>query len=116
MASPAPSTDSTQGETQFIPQSDDEQTLWRVVEITAERPKHYKVKWDGLNPDTGRPWAQSWVPKGDCTDDLRKEWKKKLLRKEEAKKAGKRTSVMEIHLNGNVEVELIYRQIWVIFS
>jgi hypothetical protein len=106
MASPVPSTDSTQGETQFIPQSDDEETLWKVVEITAERPKQYKVKWDGLNPDTGRPWAQSWVPKGDCTDDLRKEWKKKLKRKEEAKKAGKGTSVTQVDV-GMTRLKLV---------
>jgi hypothetical protein len=86
MASPAPSTDSTQDGTQFIPQSDDEETLWKVIEITAERPKQYKVKWEGINPDTGKPWAQSWVPKSDCTDDLRKVWKMKL---NDTKKGGK---------------------------
>lgn len=83
MASPAPSTDSTQEERQFVPQSDDEETLWEVIEITAERPKQYKVKWKGIDPDTGRPWAQSWVPKTDCTDDLRRVWKKKLKIKQE---------------------------------
>jgi len=92
MASPAPSTGSTQGETRFVPQSDDEETLWKVIEITAERPKFYKVRWDGLNPETGKPWPQSWVPKSDCTDDLRKWWKKK--REEEAKKTGKGKSFL----------------------
>ena len=96
MASPAPSTHSTQSETQFIPQSDDEETLWTVIEITAERPKHYKVRWDGLDPDTGRPWVQSWVPKGDCTDDLRKVWKKKVKSKEAPKKVGKGAFVVWI--------------------
>jgi|SRR5882762_816378 hypothetical protein len=96
MASPVPSTPSTQDETQFIPQSDDEETLWKVIEITAERPKQYKVKWDGLNPATGRPWAQSWVPKGDCTDDLRRAWKKKLKNMEVAKKAGNGTPFTRI--------------------
>jgi hypothetical protein len=112
MASPAPSTSSTQGETQFIPQSDDEETLWKVIEITAERPKQYKVRWDGLNPENGRPWAQSWVPKGDCTDDLRKEWKKKgKKREEEAKKAGKGVLAISIELELNSNIFSIFRKI-----
>ena len=103
MASPAPSTGSTQGETRFVPQSDDEETLWKVIEITAERPKFYKVRWDGLNPETGKPWPQSWVPKSDCTDDLRKWWKKK--REEEAKKTGKGVLAIRIELEGVTEFE-----------
>lgn len=88
MKSLPPSEESTQGESQFIPKSDDDETLWKVIEITAEQPGKYKVRWDGLDPTTGRPWGQSWVPKTDCTDDLRRAWKKKLKKKEE-KKNGK---------------------------
>lgn len=101
MASPAPSTSSTH-ESQFIPQSDDDETLWRVIEITAERPKQFKVRWDGLNPENGKPWAQSWVPKSDCTDDLRKEWKKKVKKREElTKKTGKGALAIHIEIEGS---------------
>ncbi|KAF7969471.1 hypothetical protein HWV62_27259 [Athelia sp. TMB] len=80
---------STDDENQFIPLSDDEETLWTVIEITAERPRQYKVRWEGLDPATGRPWAQSWVPKTDCTDDLRDNWKRKKAQKKERKGKGK---------------------------
>lgn len=85
MASPAPSTDSTQDESQFVPLSDDEVNLWEVIEIIAERPGQFKVKWKGIDPGTGRRWAPSWVPKADCTDDLRRAWKKHLKKEEGAK-------------------------------
>lgn len=64
-------------ETQFMPQSDDEDELWEVIEITGERSKEYKVKWAGINEKTSKPWPQSWVPKHDCTDDLVLTWKAK---------------------------------------
>lgn len=77
-------------DTQFIPQEDDAQTLWEVIQITAERGKFYKVKWAGTDPKTKKPWAQSWVAKHDCTDDLVTEWKLKQARKrkEDEKRTG----------------------------
>ena len=68
-------------ETQFIPQEDDDQTLWEVIEITAEKGKAYKVRWKGVNPNTQKPWPQSWVAKHDCTDDLVRHWKLKKNKK-----------------------------------
>lgn len=65
----------------FVPEDDDEETLWEVESITAEKNNQYKVKWVGLDPMTGKPWAQSWVPKKDCTPDLVLAWK---LKKKEA--------------------------------
>lgn len=78
-------------ETQFVPQEDDAETLWEVIEITAEKGPAYKVKWAGLDPKTRKPWAQSWVPKRDCTDRLVMEWKRKqtLKKRREARKPGK---------------------------
>lgn len=84
----------TPTETQFIPQSGDEDVLWEVIEVTAERKGMYKVRWQGLDPATNKPWAQvrlrkpfsayytlmlpqSWVPKKDVTPDLSAEWKAK---------------------------------------
>ncbi|KAG5653215.1 hypothetical protein H0H81_001692 [Sphagnurus paluster] len=69
-------------QSQFVPQEDDEQVLWEVIEITAEKGKYYKVRWAGSDPATGKPWPQSWVQKQDCTDDLVIQWKcKKDLKK-----------------------------------
>lgn len=67
--------------TQFIPQEDDEETLWDVIEILAERANRYQVKWAGTDPATGKPWAPSWVPKHDCTDQLIHDWKVKQAKK-----------------------------------
>ncbi|KAF8800063.1 hypothetical protein BYT27DRAFT_7200560 [Phlegmacium glaucopus] len=72
-------------ETQFIPQEDDDETLWEVIEITAEKGHQYKVRWKGIDPETRKPWAQSWVAKHDCTDDLVRDWK---LRQAKKKKKG----------------------------
>ena len=68
-------------ETQFVPQEDDDETLWEVIEITAEKGKLYKVRWKGVDPRTQKPWPQSWVAKHDCTDDLVGEWKLKQGKK-----------------------------------
>jgi hypothetical protein len=54
----------------FEPRDDDYETLYEVVEITGETEDTYKVCWKGNDPKTRKPWPQSWVPKGDCTDDL----------------------------------------------
>lgn len=67
----------SQLETQFVPQEDDAEILWEVIEITAEKPKQYRVRWAGTDPKTRKPWPQSWVPKHDCTDDLVFAWKRK---------------------------------------
>lgn len=59
----------------FQPRDDDEETLWDVIEILKEKKRHYFVKWAGNDPQTGKPWASSWVGKGDVTDDLVEKWK-----------------------------------------
>ena len=68
-------------ETQFVPQEDDDETLWEVIEITAEKGKLYKVRWKGIDPNTQKPWPQSWVAKHDCTDDLVRDWKLRQAKK-----------------------------------
>jgi len=59
----------------FQPIEDDE--LWEVIEITAEKGRMYKVRWKGTDPKTMKPWPQCWVNKADCTDDLVLVWRKK---------------------------------------
>jgi hypothetical protein len=77
--------------TQFEPGSDDNETLWSVLEIVKEDKRRYLVKWEGTDPDTGKPWDPSWVPKTDCTDDLIYEWKLMKAKKAKARKK-KRTN------------------------
>ncbi len=69
----------------FKPREDDDKTLYEVIEITAEKGDRYKVRWKGKDPKTRKPWAQSWVPKTDCTDDLVLTWKRKMKDKARTK-------------------------------
>ncbi|KAF8578276.1 hypothetical protein K439DRAFT_1362563 [Ramaria rubella] len=73
-------------ETQFEPHTDDEDNLWSVLEIVKEYRGKYLVKWEGFDPDTGKPWAPSWVPKYDCTDELIHDWKTKKAKKDQRRK------------------------------
>lgn len=70
----------------FEPREDDEDTLWEVERITAEKGKLFKVKWKGFDPATGKPWVDSWVEKKDCTPDLVIAWKAEKKEKELRKK------------------------------
>lgn len=72
--------DASQG-SQFVPQSNDEEELWSIDGILGEKHGKYKVKWSGLDPDTGKPWANTWVPKCDVTQDVVLEWKAKQAAK-----------------------------------
>ncbi|KAI5994813.1 hypothetical protein EDD15DRAFT_765449 [Pisolithus albus] len=78
-------TDLSEFETQFVPQSNDDEVLYEVEEITAESLHKYRVKWAGLDPATQKPWPQSWVDKHDCTDALVAEWKAKKAKKKQQK-------------------------------
>ncbi|KAJ1306539.1 hypothetical protein OPQ81_007540 [Rhizoctonia solani] len=62
-------------ETQFESHSDDEENLYSVERILAEKGGKYLVQWEGIDPTTGEKWAPDWVPKTDCTDDLIADWK-----------------------------------------
>lgn len=82
-------------ETQFIPQSDDDEKLWAVEEILAEKGKKYLLRWAGTDED-GKPWPNSWVPKYDVTNDLITQWKelkKKRKLDKEVKKKQRQNSV-----------------------
>ncbi|KAE9397583.1 hypothetical protein BT96DRAFT_995684 [Gymnopus androsaceus JB14] len=56
---PRSSQEISEPETQFIELPDDD------------------IKWDGINPDTGQPWEDSWVFKHDVTNDLVSAWREK---------------------------------------
>lgn len=78
----------TDSEDRFVPREGDEDDLWEVIEIVAERGREYRVRWAGVDPRTNKPWPLDWVPKSDCTPDIVKAWKQKKAEKE-AKKKGK---------------------------
>ena len=84
-------------ETQFVSQEDDEDILWEVIEITAEKSKQYRVRWAGEDPKTRKPWPQSWVPKHDCTNDLVLAWKRKQAQR---KKDAERRKCMSFIITG----------------
>src|ERR1700761_1762192 len=70
----------------FIPQPDDDDTLWNVECILDERKREYLVKWEGVDA-TGKPWPNDWVKKGDVTDECVIEWKEKKKAEKAASKA-----------------------------
>ncbi|CAE6516196.1 unnamed protein product [Rhizoctonia solani] len=70
-------------ETQFEARSDDEENLYNVERILAERGGRYLVQWEGVDPTTGEKWAPDWVPKTDCTDDLIADWKREKAAKKQ---------------------------------
>ncbi|KAH0578883.1 hypothetical protein H2248_003075 [Termitomyces sp. 'cryptogamus'] len=86
-------------QSQFVSQEGDEDVLWEVVEITSEKGRFYKVRWAGVDPKTNKPWAQSWVQKSDCTDDLVHEWKRRKSKKKKKGSKGSRLSHVS-HLSG----------------
>ncbi|GJJ12885.1 hypothetical protein Clacol_007131 [Clathrus columnatus] len=53
------------------------QDFWEVEKILKETAHRYLVKWVGIDPETRKPWPDSWVAKEDCTKELIAEWKKK---------------------------------------
>jgi hypothetical protein len=91
--------------TQFEARSDDDETLWNAECILQERRGQYLVRWEGIDPDTGEPWADSWVAKHDCTDDLIKEWKEEKRAKTDRAKAkrakGKKSNQVSKDNRGN---------------
>lgn len=61
---------------------------WEALEILAEDRKRYKIKWAGIDADTGEPWEDSWTLKEYVTDDLINSWtrKKELAAKQKREK------------------------------
>ncbi|KAJ3887669.1 hypothetical protein GG344DRAFT_80495 [Lentinula edodes] len=73
--SPTSSSAYSSPSTQFIALSDDDINLWDAVAIVDERATAFKVKWAGTDPETGEPWADSWVAKCDVTPDMVDVWR-----------------------------------------
>jgi hypothetical protein len=80
-------------DTQFVFKEGDDEALWDVIEITAEKDRQYKVRWAGTDPATGKPWPQSWVAKHDCTDILVEQWKGRRAKERKQKQNRRSNSV-----------------------
>ncbi|TFY67122.1 hypothetical protein EVG20_g4056 [Dentipellis fragilis] len=78
----------TQG---FVSQEDDSDNLYEAIEITAERRGQYRIRWAGNDPKTGKPWAQTWASRKDCTDILISDWRQKQ-REKKLKQTGRSKS------------------------
>ncbi|CUA77128.1 Nascent polypeptide-associated complex subunit alpha, muscle-specific form [Rhizoctonia solani] len=89
-------------ETQFEARSDDEENLYNVEKILAEKGGKYLVQWEGIDPTTGEKWAPDWVPKTDCTDDLIADWKREKAAKKQKKRGASVKSISSA--SGSVDV------------
>jgi hypothetical protein len=56
--------------------------MWEAEAILDEDPgkKKFLLKWAGVDPHTGEPWAHSWEDKNGVTQNLIDEWKAKKKR------------------------------------
>ena len=60
---------------------------WPALEILKERKHDYLVNWDGVDPETGKPWTPSWTRKVEVTEDLIEVWEaKKALKKKKSRR------------------------------
>lgn len=80
-------------DTQTQPHSE-EDGMWPVIEILAEKNNRYRVQWEGIDPTTGKPWAASWVLKSEANDLLVQAWKEKKALKSQRR----RCMSLAIHL------------------
>lgn len=67
----------SQEQGQFSPHSSDAEgdNVYPVECVVAQKGHRYKVRWVGVDPETGEPWPDSWVTRSDITDDVVQEWK-----------------------------------------
>ena len=65
-----------------------EDGYWPALEILNERKYDYLVNWDGVDPETGRPWTPSWTRKSEVTEDLIEAWEAKKLAKKKNNRPG----------------------------
>jgi hypothetical protein len=84
-----------EGESDGKESIEDEEDMWEVIEITAEKRHRYRVRWAGTDPATGRPWRQSWVRREDCTADLVKSWEETTVAKKTVTKQTVASAAME---------------------
>ncbi|CAG8638933.1 5455_t:CDS:2, partial [Acaulospora colombiana] len=97
MSNRGDSGDESQGLTHFEPHtSDDSQSLWPVNRILRESRSKYEVEWAGLDPETGKPWKPSWIPKEDCSDACIQDWKEEKRRREVKKPRGEKRRLLSV--------------------
>ncbi|KAJ7182857.1 hypothetical protein C8R43DRAFT_15141, partial [Mycena crocata] len=80
-------------ETSFSSHESDAEHLYDAIEILKEKKGQYLIKWDGVDPATGKPWPDSWANKRDCTDDIVATWKLKKAQKKKEQQERKAKKV-----------------------
>lgn len=54
--------------------SDQQTTMWKMKEMIQETAHKYKIEWEGIDPNTGQPWPQTWEPKLNANDSAIDDW------------------------------------------
>lgn len=82
----------------------EEEEAWPVKGIVAENPvkRLYKIEWDGIDPETKRPWDATWEPFDCVSSQLRAEWdERKAARQErDVRKEAKRKLMVSESVDG----------------
>ncbi|KAH8809609.1 hypothetical protein DL96DRAFT_1685800 [Flagelloscypha sp. PMI_526] len=68
--------ESVDDEGTFVSKKNDEKNLWEAKEIVGEKGQQYKIKWAGKNPETDKPWSDSWTHKTNVANNLARQWGK----------------------------------------
>ncbi|KXS13633.1 hypothetical protein M427DRAFT_33815 [Gonapodya prolifera JEL478] len=59
----------------------------------GEETRLYKIKWSGIDGETGKPWEDTWEPGENIDPESRaafdKQWEKRVVRKVKARRDGK---------------------------
>jgi hypothetical protein len=54
---------------------------WAAIQILKETKKRYYIEWDGINPNTQKPWDPTWEPKKMANKALVDDWKERKKNK-----------------------------------
>ncbi|RPA73494.1 hypothetical protein BJ508DRAFT_49494 [Ascobolus immersus RN42] len=84
-------------------QSQSQSSFFAIKGIIGERPKHYRVEWEGVNPDTDKPWPSEWIPKQDVTAAAIKEWEQKQKNKADKARRKKKAQLKKKRSKENEE-------------
>ncbi|KAF2852070.1 hypothetical protein T440DRAFT_467301 [Plenodomus tracheiphilus IPT5] len=63
-------------------QADDFCPVECILDEKIERGRTvYKLQWQGVNPETGKPWDPTWEPRSNCTELLLASWEVEKIAK-----------------------------------
>jgi hypothetical protein len=50
---------------------------WAARQILKEKNGYYYIAWDGIDPNTSKPWKPTWEPKSCANEALVMDWRKR---------------------------------------